>query len=815
MTTYDETDMIEGRIRYRQQGIPTASFTSKAETDEIVAEDMITITNKTYKNHDGYDYNKTIFDGRIEDSSLHSAQSLKTISKLEELESIRPQGTYHGYSECIAGVLVDEYCNTCDVAFSSSDKTIVPNEDVYVTDWTAQGAGNKYEDIDEGISSADGTAIYVTNNTAIDYPDNKYAIFGLESNGLSTSYNYNVYKIDVIVRWKVAVIGILRVYLMYSDDTTTDLGTNLNNTGDYVNHTFTVTDLNLTQDDIDSLRIILSPGTGDVIYYVDTVDVKFYYHYYDDFTKGDYTTTMQFGGDQTLKNILDELSLNELFTWYVDADNYLQFNDGTNSSGISITTSSNISNITGVRQIKKYNTVTIYGGFSGGAQITSTTGSGEPVYEGTFMSITDQTSLDGLRDRIYQLLHTDTPPLKVKFDYINSSVGLLQVGESITVGTGITFSDSIYIIPSGTYTIDEIQYYIDENGYQKLRITLISSLLIEKIKILKGKRQIIQTTNVALDTSTGLTQVAGGESVGQANTGTNVGTDGVGVYSGKSGVTLEFHNIAPASSKITITANGEDIDIDVGTVNINDLGDLNITELGDAEILQYDSGSSKWINRTITEAGVMPSSLNDLTDVTIDGTPANDEILAYDTTGGEWQNQTASEAGIVPTSWITTQHNRVIYPDFFIPQDGVTAGTTNVYGSGSGYVAFGATSYTNDHRIVYSYTLPDDYVDDEDIYWSIWVRWSANGLNNDQVNYQIDVDQVEDGGSATEIWGETSSFTDNFSLNMVQKHTFTIDGTDLDAGKVVKLIFEMEDYENEDALRLMGTKMIVPVAGRE
>ena len=50
---------------------------------------------------------------------------------------------------------------------------------------------------------------------------------------------------------------------------------------------------------------------------------------------------------------------------------------------------------------------------------------------------------------------------------------------------------------------------------------------------------------------------------GEANTGSNVGTDGVGVYDAKDGVELQFRNIAPASNKITTTLNGKDIDIDV------------------------------------------------------------------------------------------------------------------------------------------------------------------------------------------------------------------------------------------------------------
>lgn len=60
---------------------------------------------------------------------------------------------------------------------------------------------------------------------------------------------------------------------------------------------------------------------------------------------------------------------------------------------------------------------------------------------------------------------------------------------------------------------------------------------------------------------------AGGS--GETNTGSNVGVDGVGVFDAKVGVDLQFRNIAPASSKITVTLNVDDIDLDVVDANID------------------------------------------------------------------------------------------------------------------------------------------------------------------------------------------------------------------------------------------------------
>ncbi len=64
-----------------------------------------------------------------------------------------------------------------------------------------------------------------------------------------------------------------------------------------------------------------------------------------------------------------------------------------------------------------------------------------------------------------------------------------------------------------------------------------------------------------------------GSATGEINTASNVGTDGLGVFKQKTGVDLEFKNVAPASSKLSVVANGDDIDLDVvpGNINTNDL----------------------------------------------------------------------------------------------------------------------------------------------------------------------------------------------------------------------------------------------------
>jgi hypothetical protein len=55
---------------------------------------------------------------------------------------------------------------------------------------------------------------------------------------------------------------------------------------------------------------------------------------------------------------------------------------------------------------------------------------------------------------------------------------------------------------------------------------------------------------------------------GEANTATNAGLGGVGVFIGKIGVDLQFRNIAAASNKLSVTPNGANIDLDVVQNNL-------------------------------------------------------------------------------------------------------------------------------------------------------------------------------------------------------------------------------------------------------
>lgn len=105
-----------------------------------------------------------------------------------------------------------------------------------------------------------------------------------------------------------------------------------------------------------------------------------------------------------------------------------------------------------------------------------------------------------------------------------------------------------------------------------------------------------------------------GAGSGEANTASNVGTAGVGVFKQKTGVDLEFKKINAGSAKISVTddAGNSEVDVDLGTVNIDDLADVTITAAASGDFLRHNG--SAWVDATIS-SGDLPSHNHAASDI--------------------------------------------------------------------------------------------------------------------------------------------------------------------------------------------------------
>jgi hypothetical protein len=125
------------------------------------------------------------------------------------------------------------------------------------------------------------------------------------------------------------------------------------------------------------------------------------------------------------------------------------------------------------------------------------------------------------------------------------------------------------------------------------------------------------------DTSTSKwkNQTPPGSSTGEANTASNQGAGGVGVWNAKVGVDLQFKNINAGSNKITVTNDtvNKEVDIDVAQAN------LTLSSLGgsitDAQYPNTPSGKTYNINTNTLKHST---------------TNAQGDILAYDTTSTKY-----------------------------------------------------------------------------------------------------------------------------------------------------------------------------------
>lgn len=130
------------------------------------------------------------------------------------------------------------------------------------------------------------------------------------------------------------------------------------------------------------------------------------------------------------------------------------------------------------------------------------------------------------------------------------------------------FNNGIYVVSSGSWSRSE-----DADASNE--VPSGTAIFVTEGTENGNKSWVLSTPSPITLGATNLsfTQMTGASS-GETNTASNVGTNGVGVYDSKSSSDLRFRKINPASNKLSVTLNGQQVDIDIVQSNITGLGTI-------------------------------------------------------------------------------------------------------------------------------------------------------------------------------------------------------------------------------------------------
>lgn len=274
--------------------------------------------------------------------------------------------------------------------------------------------------------------------------------------------------------------------------------------------------------------------------------------------------------------------------------------------------------------------------------------------------------------------------------------------------------------------------------------------------------------------------------------GSNVGTGGVGVFKQVSGITMEFKNINAGSSKVTITddTGNNEVDIDIVEANINHNSLSNYVA---NEHIDWTSTSSSLtttgnvectnltVNGTLTGITyLVPSNnLSDLTSAstartnlglgTAATTAATDYIASTGDTGtGSYDFGGADSFEIPNGTSVTVDAAGEIAMDTDGDGTTVTTGTLRMFDGTNTLTVFGTTNYPTSDNDVMVYDSATNAVK--------WEAQSGAGGTGDAWSDPVDADIVPDADGTRDLGSAANRFAETHTDSLDIAGTTTVTG---------------------------------------
>lgn len=544
MTVLTESDVGEATIVTEVGEIPFAEIqfeegTTIAEEDTITIEDEYTSASSTTTTD--------IFIGPIEDIDYFDETNAYALSMAVELESLIPSDyTYTGTLVNLLIELINLLCSNvslpddgdCIGKFAGEFNTNSDTDGIAPTNWTVT-LGSPTVESDE----LDGHIYYIkTTSVSVDalyrtFTAQEYGTveFFIATSDLLSTMNFFIYdnisyciKINIFqdniqvyhaatyTNYQIEANKWYHIRVDFECGASGYKGLSPDRQTVYINGEEIISNVafhqNNTADNFTRIYFLGDIGQGNG--YVDSIDLSWSDNYVIGRNNNYQQTYLKyqqlpeypvqewiFDDDKILKTILDEYAEGVYAGWYLTNDLKIYCNDLNTDSGFNLALASECYDITGNKQIKKIDKVILLGGFVSGTRLIVTSGTGENIFKDTYAHITVESILQEIADNI--LSKKELAPVEIILSFINPTIGMLQVGETVSVAADIIFDDSTKTIPAGQYIIMKSEF----NTLTKESKLYLSDGMIFKRELSPSEENsqlIKQTIDIAINNETNI-----------------------------------------------------------------------------------------------------------------------------------------------------------------------------------------------------------------------------------------------------------------------------------------------------------------------